>query len=147
MKSLLAIPIILGLSASSWTAPFSFDDVQRIQARISAANHFAPFHVQVKSGVYYWCSVACAIGGRNILVSEEFLSTAKNEEELAFTIAHEMGHLLHSGETEMDADTFGLAYVNKAGYNGCKGAQILKTFRGDAQHPVGAIRYKHTRCP
>ncbi len=133
------------LFIASAEASVSPDRVQNIYTKLTAANSLPVSHIYVKEGVVSWCSVACALGP-DIIVSTELLDSAENEEEVAFIIGHELGHISHLGESEMDADIFGLDYINKAGYNGCKGAQILKTFMGDKKHPDGTIRYANTKC-
>jgi hypothetical protein len=120
-------------------------DVSAIEQRIAAANGIRALPISVRDEVEIWCSLACTDGTR-IIISTEALSYVKNEDELAALIGHELAHTQLIGETEVDADLRGLDYLEKAGYNRCRGAKYLIGLIGDSKHPSGAQRYRNTQC-
>lgn len=118
--------------------------VQSIYNRLVKANGLKQHNINVMSGVYDQCSLACT-DFVNITITTELLSQVRNEDELAGVIGHEMAHAVYH-DSELKADVLGLQYAAKAGYNYCKAAQFLKNFLADADHPSGAVRYKNTGC-
>ncbi|MGF6872846.1 M48 family metalloprotease [Paraburkholderia sp. MM5477-R1] len=119
---------------------------------------------------------AFALPGKHIAVSD-WAARKYSDNALAFTIAHEMGHMAldhqseifratmecahihprkwtvlaaHSGcavplmrEQELQADTFGYALAEQAGFDARKGArELLQRLNDDDMHPAVAVRLK-----
>lgn len=85
-----------------------------------------------------------------IVITTARLGYLMNKDELAITIGHELGHYSlqtgNSKQSESDADQFGVNLSNKAGYNSCKGAELLNYFLEDEEHAAGPERYKRVKC-
>ncbi len=50
-----------------------------------------------------------------------------NDDELAFVIAHEWGHVATDTRNERGADWFGFTMILRAGFNGERAAQVFTT--------------------
>ena len=69
--------------------------------------------------------------GRRVVVFSELIRAAKNDDEIAAIVGHELGHkvLGHSGsspDAEADADYFGLYLSARAGYSPEAGAEVWR---------------------
>ncbi len=91
--------------------------------------------------------------GDRIEVNTGMLRDVRNDSEMALVLGHELAHgtLHHHMSTipnEYAADRLGAQYMNKAGYNICVGAKMLKRFGNHASndHPAGTDRYKRLGC-
>lgn len=135
--------LLLGMSVSAYSY-----DVNKIYKKLLAANNITsnvPIYTVSAGGVPEVCSLACTDDYKTRLtVTYELLKYVINEDELAGVIGHEMAHGVY--KDEMKADVLGLEYAEKAGYNKCKAAQLMKSYGADSNHPSGSKRYKNTGC-
>lgn len=140
----LLITLLCLVSSPVLAAPYNATVVHAVYKKLIDANkEVKELPIYVKSDFSHECSLACT-DGNEIIVTTELLLVVKNEHELAGVIGHEMAHARH--RDEMKADLLGLRYAQKAGYNRCKAAQIMKLYGEDEEHPSGAVRYKNTGC-
>lgn len=142
--------ILLGLLLLCTTLVVFAASPQEIYAKIVKANGFwtYPRLVIIDSD-----EVQAENRGAVIVVHKGLLRTVKNDHELALVLGHELAHgkLWHLGSThenEYEADRVGMKYMNKAGYNRCRGAKILLKFNKEASdsHPAAKDRYNRVRC-
>ena len=115
-----------------------------VYEKLVKANGIKKLPLYVRSVGEGNCRFACT-NGISITITDELLSVIDNEDELAGVLGHEMGHAIH--HDEMKADILGLDYAEKAGYNRCVAAQLLKKWGADDDHPDGGTRYRNTHCP
>jgi Zn-dependent protease with chaperone function len=103
--------------------------------------------------------------GKKITITTGLLKLMKNNDELAMVLGHEMGHFIardvqRNDEAmdprymEADADKFGAFIMMRAGYDVCKGKEILRSFKevfGDDAaaegHPDNAFRLDQLDLP
>lgn len=92
--------------------------------------------------------VNAAWTGHYVVVNQGMLNFVRNESEMALVLGHELGHWSagHWGSNyanEYQADKLGFNYAVRAGFGGCKGAQILLRFgKASKDHPSGRDRYQ-----
>lgn len=137
----VALLMLVSFSAYSY-------NVTNIYKRLLKANNIksnVPVYVMAAGAAPPACALACTDDFKTqIIVTYELLKYVVNEDELAGVIGHEMAHGIH--RNEMKADILGLEYAEKAGYNRCKAAQLMKSYGASKDHPDGMIRYKNTGC-
>ncbi len=87
--------------------------------------------------------------GGILTVNRGMLSFVRNSDEMAIILGHELGHCLagdpqSTPEREYRADYRGSIYVAQAGYNVCRGMQVMLRFNdpGSKTHPPSKDRYK-----
>lgn len=103
--------------------------------------------------------------GINITITTGILKVFQNDDELALVLAHEMGHYMNhdpqrgygditSNDTEAHADKMGAYIMMRAGFDECKGKEIMHVFKhlfGDTANPMGhpdfAYRYDQLDLP
>ncbi len=108
--------------------------------------------------------------GTYITITTGLLSIMKNDDEVALVLAHEIAHDLaydvphiillkdlnpmNSNENEANADKLGAFIMMRAGFDICKGKEIMKTFREnfgddavDIGHPSNAFRLDQLNLP
>ena len=86
------------------------------------------------------------LGGKQwIQVNTGMLSFAKDENEIAMILGHEIGHWKLQTENETRADEYGAQLIESKGFDRCDGIQVIWRFHdnGDKEHPPSAVRYKH----
>lgn len=102
---------------------------------------------------YENCDVgAYAYNGR-VVVCYSTLRDARNSDEMARVIGHELGHIVlrhHRSSiiNEYNADAMAMVYMRKARYNVCRGAILLKrrNFPESDDHPSDYSRYLRFNC-
>lgn len=123
---------------------------QEIYNRLVRANGFAsaPKLVIINSN-----QVQAANTGSKILLYKGMLRAVRNDDELAAVLGHELAHgkLGHRGSThrnEYAADSLGMVYMSRAGFNRCRGAKILlKLNKATTKtHPAAKDRYSKVSC-
>lgn len=82
-------------------------------------------------------------------ISEGLLTLITNEDEMAFVLGHELGHLLlgHNGSTkenEYQADRASFFLMKRYGFNTCRGAKnLFKLVNAESDdHPLPSKRYE-----
>jgi len=103
--------------------------------------------------------------GTNITITTGLLKYIKNNDELAMVLGHEMGHVLNGDVNrsanamdarylEANADKMGAFIMMRAGFDECRGKEIMRTFKdtfGDdvaaEGHPDNAIRLDQLDLP
>ena len=148
MKFLLGV--VLFLVSVSGPAQSSNQDIYRIANQILKANHLSPLKklLIINSTEYN----AMYVGNNTVVIYTGLLKNIPNKEQLAFVIAHEIGHrdrhdTRSTYKSELAADKLGFKYIQKAGFNMCKGAEFLRNLSGDANtHPDGKIRFAASGC-
>lgn len=129
----------------------TFKDAQEIYGRLVGANG-----VENPPLLVLWPDKkikAFNAYGKVIAVSQGLLNFVNNKDELAFVLAHELGHnyvvkLTRFEYIETSADKIGTEMIDKAGYNVCKGTYNLKRLndKGDKMHPPSDERFEKVRC-
>ncbi len=147
LRYLLGSLLFLG----SYAVPaMTFSQAQVIYERLAQANHIVPY-----PGLYLVkdSSPNASAGAFSILINTGMLTFARNADELALVLGHELGHysLGHTVSTpsnEFAADALGAKYEDRAGYNHCRGVNLLFRFhdKADATHPDSTERYNRLRC-
>lgn len=150
MKKLIATLFLVVFSFNSYA--YTFQDWVHIYQRIVIANGvFNPpkFYKEADP------EVNAESDGNNIHIFSGIIAYARNPDEIALVIGHELAHILlhHTGNStipmEYAADHWGAIYMQKAGFNVCHGAQILKKFspyQDTSDHPAGMKRYHALGC-
>ncbi len=85
-----------------------------------------------------------------IHVTAGMLTFARNNDEMALVLGHELGHFAHHDtegshpSIEYLADAAGARFEDATGYNHCVGAQVIYRFhdKADATHPASDERYR-----
>ncbi len=109
--------------------------------------------------------------GEKITITTSLLKIMKNEDELALVLGHEMSHVLNydvihmlledgwdvkidSRYKEAAADKMGALIMMRAGYDVCRGKEIMRTFKdnfgddaGAEGHPDNAFRLDQLDLP
>lgn len=142
MKKIL---IVLGLflySISSYSY-VSFEHSREIFKKLTQGKIDIGFYLKDSWEV----NASCYMG--KIHIYKGMLYFAKNDDEMALVIAHEiahhmLGHWTSTPPNEFAADKFGAQIAKYAGYNVCRGAQAVKRFGdpGSRTHPSSNERYK-----
>lgn len=147
LSSLLLMPSII----------YSFSKNESVllatYTRIIKANHFN-FYPKIKySNNKKDCQGSLACSNWHLII---FKAVSKhhvqNQDELAFVLGHELAHyklwhLKSNYYNEYQADKYGVKYMKAAGFNHCKGVQILKRFGPVSKtHPAGIDRYNQVKC-
>jgi predicted Zn-dependent protease len=89
----------------------------------------------------------------HIVIYGGMVMEVRNIDELAAVIGHELGHTQvwwqnQGPKNELTADRLGFKFMKQAGFDVCRGAQLLKRFHDDPTgvHPAAAYRYKMSGC-
>ena len=87
-------------------------------------------------------------GDGSVHITRGMLLSVKNADELALVLAHELGHWVHRGRqtpyyAEYWADEYGFRAMKIAGYNKCRGAQVVWRWGAESSysHPSSTDRY------
>lgn len=145
----IIIAALLLLSGSVYSA-VSFNKATYIYYHLVAANHIkgAPALVLDPD-----MDVNAASNSGITIITLGMLIYAKNDDEIARVLGHELGHFtLHhqmsSVPNEYAADAMAMRFMVKAGYNKCLGAQLLKrrNATGGTDHPDDILRYRRFNC-
>lgn len=140
--------LLLVISCNSYA--MSFGQAQVIYQKLVAANG-----ISIYPGLYLDPDSApnASSSPMRIDVTAGMLRFVRNADELALVLGHELGHytLHHTGSTpsrEFAADRLGAQYEDRAGYNHCRGVQVLYRFhdKADSTHPDSDDRYSRLRC-
>lgn len=142
--AVLLVGVILGLQVKVASA-MTFQQAQRVYYQVGAKN----FRSVPKLVLNPTNNVNAAWTGYYVVVNQGMLNFVRNESEMALVFGHELGHWSagHWGSNygnEYQADKLGFNYAVKAGFGGCKGAQILLRFNPDVvskDHPSDRDRY------
>lgn len=152
--SRLFIALML-ISSSAFS--FTYSTVQKIYSRLCVANHIShcvPIVVDYSIGkvnaVTVFGSFKIPV---QIVIYGGMMREVRNIDELASVIGHELGHTQvwwqrKGPKNELAADHLGFKFMNQAGYNVCRGAQLIKRFHRDPTgvHPLPSYRYKQSGC-
>ncbi len=98
-------------------------------------------------------SVNASVNSNGIFITAGMLAFVRDDDEVGLVLGHELAHyvLHHNGSTpsrELVADRLGAIYEDVAGYNHCKGIQVLYRFHNgaDRTHPSSDERYNKLKC-
>jgi len=110
-----------------------FKRASEIYKRITVANKItdAPAMYEYKTSIVNAMTEEYQDG--NIYITDGILEYAHNDDEVALVLAHELGHWVHRGREvpyymEYWADSFGSKAIEIAGYDRCRGAQVMWRF-------------------
>lgn len=139
--------LILALLTSP-ISPIQATTTGKIYLKIVKANHInsgvplyeTNYPIINASAQYHWWK-------SKIVIHRGIIKFAHNNDQIAFVLGHEMAHIIlkHDHSTwanEYAADRLGMFLITKAGYNGCKGLSIVKTWTANIGHAPGWMRYK-----
>lgn len=150
MYKLLCYIFLLAVSQFANSA-VTFEQANVIFNKLIAANHITsnPRLILVKGP-----AIQAAASGNKVYIWTGMLAFAKNDDEIARTLGHELGHSqLHhwrsSIPNEYAADQAAIIYLQAAGYNKCVAAQLLlrRNSDGGSDHPSDHDRYDRFNCP
>ncbi len=143
--------IVLLLIIASPSYAMTFNDAKVVYHNLIVANHFKTYPVlkllqDSDNNADYYNNV--------IEINTGMLKFAKNVNELAIVLGHELGHytarekVLSSYDAEYGADKDGSRYAGVAGYDRCSGALLVYRFHDAASsdHPASLDRYNRIKC-
>ena len=117
------------------------------------------YRLKVVSGMtnaklfYANCDVGAYAKNGNVTVCYETLSYARNDDEIARVLGHELGHIAHGDMSssignEYRADAAAAVYMKAAGYNVCRGAALIKrrNLPESSDHPSDYNRWLRFNC-
>ncbi len=127
------------------------NQIEDIAYRITEANGLPPLK-KIIIDVDNDTINAAYIGNNTIVLNQGLLDSNLTTDQLAFIIAHELGHrtrndLKSSKDAEFAADKLGFRYIAIAGFNMCRGAAWLKLTHEGPLHPNPKLRYAASGCP
>lgn len=125
---------------------FSTEEVQKVYRDIAkaAGQYEVPKLVLVDDPV-----VNAWTDGKTVVLTSGILRAFENIDELALVIGHEVAHAINhdvyhrdldANDVEAHADKLGAFIMMRAGYNVCKGKEIMRIFKevyGDTSSPRG----------
>ncbi len=141
---------LLLLSVSTAPYAMTFTQAQEVYQHLASANgiKYAP-RLVLSQDTYPNASETSSA----ITINVGMLSFAKNEDEMAMVLGHELGHFTRNdhGSTpiaEFAADRLGATYEDKAGYSHCRGILVIERFhdKADSTHPDSDERYNRLKC-
>lgn len=140
---------------------FTYKEVNQVYEHIilnSGQSQRPPFHIVENMGV-----INAWTDGASITITTGMLHLFHNKHELAMVLGHEVAHFiahdiyhgdLLQEDIEANADKLGAFIMMRAGYDPCKGKEIMHTFKclfGDfaapVDHPSNAYRYDQLDLP
>ena len=131
---------------------FTWKETTQVYSQLIRANNLykPPSLYRVEDLYGNRFNAASDLANYRIIITNELIKKL-NKEEIAYTLAHELGHfyLTHKVSTfanEYEADRLSIIYTKKAGYDGCKGIKWLHKSKGDDGHPSFKLRFKQA-CP
>lgn len=102
---------------------------------------------------YENCNVGAYAQNGNVTLCYETLSYARNEDEIARVLGHELGHIANGDMSssignEYRADAAAAVYMKAAGYNVCRGAALIKrrNLPESSDHPSDYSRWLRFNC-
>lgn len=146
MRKLLTIILILVASTSH---AMSLKQAQGVYYKLAKVNR-----INAPPLVIWNDPSDNAKSGRNATyVTPGMLSFARNNDEIAIILGHELSHFVNrdNGSTpsrEYRADQQGVVMAHRAGYNVCSGVAIVKRFNDKASktHPSSLDRWNKLKC-
>jgi predicted Zn-dependent protease len=150
MIKLLKILVIMLFCVNAYA--LTFNDAEEVYKQLVIKNHVMPL-----PKLAYWpndqVNAFCDSDAQTIVLTRGILKFVQNKDQLAMVIGHELGHcILHhpisTPRNEYIADRMGYWLSQAAGYNVCKGVEVLKNLNdpASATHPASINRYNVLKC-